>query len=173
MSQDSKTTIQERIQASKVKTENAARKKRVARVPSVGGPSKTINVGLHPGSMSTGRAVSIKSSCAMGCLEAGYALQCWRQENFRQRGKPHRKETKGGEKEVGWRLCLPESHKFWQPPVLRWGEKIAKVAAGMVSSNMKSGPRKVRIEMAGQHHEYSQQDDGQPEQVTEKKITSH
>jgi len=50
---------------------------------------------------------------------------------------------------------------------------IAKVAAGMVSSNMKSGPRKVRIEMAGQHHEYSQQDDGQPKQITEKKITSH
>lgn len=121
MSQDSKTTIQERIQASKVKTENAARKKRVARVPSVGGPSKAINVGLHPGSMSTGRAVSIKSSCAMDCLEAGCALQCWRQENFRQRGKPHRKETKGGEKEVGWRRCLPDSHKFWQPPVLRWG----------------------------------------------------
>lgn len=40
MSQDSKTTIQERIQASQVKTENAARKKRVASVPSVGGPSK-------------------------------------------------------------------------------------------------------------------------------------
>lgn len=96
----------------KVEREIAARKKRVASVPSTGGPSKKINVGLHPGSMFAGRAVHIKSFCAMTAWRQ--AARC-RAEGKRtsDRGKPHRKETKGGEeKEVGWRLCLPDSHKF-------------------------------------------------------------